>query len=452
MRIIDANWLARFAGFTRLFVGFSGGLDSTVLLHRLRCEPSLVGKLTAVHVHHGLSQFADDWLQHCQVFCTENDIPLIVRHVQLNQKANIEEQARNARFAVFSSLVCASDALLLAHHADDQAETVLLQLMRGAGVDGLAAMPAIKSWSNTLILRPLLSHSRETLEAYAGLQGLNWIEDDSNQSLVFSRNYLRHQVIPLLRARWPGAVGNLARTALHCQQAKRNLDALAVSDVQGVSLAEASLSLDGFHTESYDRVANILRTWIVNNQVRLPSTEQFKQLMTQVLEASIDSQLSVAWDGVVLRRYQNTLYLLRVVEKSHHVSLTEETRSCELRSKSRVSSVKLTWCDFPNVFVLANEAGILKASLVEKGMYVPKDSVVEVRFRQGGERMLWRGQHKVLKKLLQQWQVPPWERDRIPLIWINNELAAVVGFAISDSYYGEYSDNLYNIEYICHNH
>ena len=133
--------------------------------------------------------------------------------MHLNPKANVEEQARNARFAVFSSLVCASDALVLAHHADDQAETVLLQLMRGAGVDGLAGMPAIKAWSNAVILRPLLAYSRETLEAYARFHCLNWIEDDSNQSLIFSRNYLRHQVMPLLRDRWPGVVGNLARTA-----------------------------------------------------------------------------------------------------------------------------------------------------------------------------------------------------------------------------------------------
>ena len=442
--LLDANWLARFASFSRLYVGFSGGLDSTVLLHRLGHEPSLVGKLTAVHVHHGLSQFADDWQKHCQVICAENDIPLIVRQVHLNPKANVEEQARNARFAVFSSLVCASDALVLAHHADDQAETVLLQLMRGAGVDGLAGMPAIKAWSNAVILRPLLAYSRETLEAYARFHCLNWIEDDSNQSLIFSRNYLRHQVMPLLRDRWPGVVGNLARTALHCQQAKRNLDALAVIDAQGVSLTEPFLSLDALHSFAYDRVANILRNWIINNQLRLPSTEQFKQLMTQVLEASVDSQLSVAWDGVALRRYQNTLYLLRNVEKSKQPGLMDDAFS--------KSSVRFTWCDFPDVLELANGAGVLTASLAEKGMYVPKDSVVEVGFRQGGERIFWRGQHKVLKKLLQQWQVLPWERDRIPLIWIDNKLAAVVGFAISDPYYGENSNNLYNIEHLCQSH
>ena len=204
------------------------------------------------------------------------------------------------------------------------------------------------------------------------------------------------------------------------------------------------MSLDALHSFAYDRVANILRNWIINNQLRLPSTEQFKQLMTQVLEASVDSQLSVAWDGVALRRYQNTLYLLRNVEKSKQPGLMDDAFS--------KSSVRFTWCDFPDVLELANGAGVLTASLAEKGMYVPKDSVVEVGFRQGGERIFWRGQHKVLKKLLQQWQVLPWERDRIPLIWIDNKLAAVVGFAISDPYYGENSNNLYNIEHLCQSH
>lgn len=429
--LLDAEWLAILAGFSHLFVGYSGGLDSTVLLHNLIREPTLANKLSAVHVHHGLSEYADEWRAHCDAFCAENTIALVVRQVVLNKSANIEEQARIARYDAFSSLVGEQDALLLAHHADDQAETVLLQLMRGAGVDGLAAMPSIKSWSNSTILRPFLQHTRTTLEAYAIKHHLKWIDDDSNQNIAFSRNYLRHQVMPLLRARWPGVVGNLARTATHCQQAKSNLTALAAQDCKALSLVSSSLPLDGFQAHSFDRIANILRSWIVKNHMRLPSTEILNRLITQVIYARADAKGCVEWDGVVVRRFQNALYLMK---------------SGEIKLKKR------DWNNFPNELSLSDDAGCLRASLAKKGLHVPEGCHIEIRFRQGGEMFLWHGQRKVLKKLLQQWNVPPWERDRIPLIWIDNELAAVVGFAISDKHYGvDLLGYLYHIEHICQN-
>jgi tRNA(Ile)-lysidine synthase len=457
------EWLVRLSHFSRLWVGYSGGLDSTVLLHCFMRVPELANKLSAIHVHHGLSVHADEWRAHCEAFCAHHAIALQVRFVELNHSANIEEQARVARFNAFASLVGKHDALLLAHHADDQAETVLLQLMRGAGVDGLAAMSPITSWSHATILRPFLQHTRATLEAYAITHHLSWIDDDSNDNVAFSRNYLRHDIMPLLKARWPGAVGNLVRTATHCQQAKTNLQDLAYQDCPellirhpekilrakrraqddvplGVSdQDDATLSLNGLQSYSFERLANVLRTWIASHHLKSPSTQIFNQLITQVY-ARADANVCVQWDDIVIRRYQNRLYLSR------------PHRHCESPTARNDGVDEWEWSNFPNKCLLPQYNSYLSTVTAETGLYIPSGCRITVRFRQGGESFFYRGQRKVLKKLLQQWQVPPWERDRIPLIWIDNELAAVVGFAISDTYYRESSEHLYYIEHICHDH
>ena len=435
------EWLVRLSHFSGVWVGFSGGLDSTVLLHCLMSVPELANKLSAIHVHHGLSVHADEWCAHCEAFCAQHGIALQVRFVELNHFANIEEQARVARFNVFSSLVGKHDALVLAHHADDQAETVLLQLMRGAGVDGLAAMSPIKSWSHASILRPFLQHTRATLEAYAITHHLSWIDDDSNDNVAFSRNYLRHEIMPLLKTRWPGAVGNLARTAAHCQQAKSNLQDLAYQDCPELLIAQddATLSLNGLQNYSFERLTNVLRVWLASHHLKSPSTQIINQLITQVY-ARADANVCVQWDDIVIRRYQNRLYLSR------------PHRHCEPPAARNDGVEEWEWNNFPNKCFLPQYNSCLSTVTAETGLFIPSGCRIAVRFRQGGESFFYRGQRKVLKKLLQQWQVPPWERDRIPLIWIDDELAAVVGFAISDTHYGENSNRLYHIEYKCQDH
>ena len=467
--LFDADWLAQLASYHTLLVGFSGGLDSTVLLHRLASEPALANKLSVVHIHHGLSPNADAWLQHCQTICASLSLPLTTRHIEFEQHANIEENARQARYEVFASLLSNNSGLLLAHHADDQAETVLLQLLRGTGVDGLAAMPAVKPLGCGDLLRPFLQHSRASLEAYACLHQLSWIDDESNQdSISFSRNYLRHQVMPLLRARWPGAVKNLARTATHCQQAKNNLHALA--DLDCAELAGNTLSLSalapilssprrrgsipdavsepqsgwipalaGTTAKSSDetmiqtstlntcdspRIANVLRVWLGNNQIKLPSTHTFNRIITEVILACEDAVPCVEWDGICVRRYQDTLYLLTTEVVSHPISME--------------------WLQFPDPLQWGE--AFLCATSVKKGLHVPAGSRVSVRVRQGGELFYWRGQTKALKKLLQEWHIPPWNRDRVPLIYVDDELAAVVGFAVSDRFYRTNVAYTYQIE------
>ena len=420
--LLDTGWLNRLARYHRLLVGLSGGLDSTVMLHCLSQQPQLASKVTAVHVHHGLSCHADEWLAHCQTVCTALSIPIIARRVKLDQRSNIEEHARIARYDVFATLLNANDALLLGHHADDQAETLLLQLLRGAGVDGLAAMPAVKRLNEGDLVRPFLQYTRAELEAYADFHQLIWVEDDSNQDSVFSRNYLRHQIMPLLRVRWPSVVTNLARSASHCQQARVNLHALAEIDCN--DLKANTLHLSDLKTQDNARLVNVLRTWLTNNRVRLPPTHTFNRLITDVIFARHDSLPCVEWDGICVRKYQDVLYLLDHLVDSH--------QDC------------VEWTQFPQPLQLGHD--LLCASHAEKGLQMPIGARVHVRFRQGGEVLIWHGQTKSLKKLFQEWRIPPWQRDTLPLIYINDSLAAVIGYAVSDQFYGTDVGCTYQLE------
>ncbi len=406
-------------------MGFSGGLDSTVLLHVLASHSTLLAKLVAVHVNHGISANASLWQVHCQQFCQDLGIHLITRSVQFDRSANVEEGARIARYAVFSSLMTEQDCLILGHHLDDQAETVLLQLFRGTGVDGLAAMVDLNQLEVGTIARPFLSHSREQLEHYAALHQLSWINDESNQDISYSRNYLRQQIIPLLQRKWPGVVGNIARTALHCQQAKRNLDVLAAQDMvlkeNQEALTSNSLLVTPLHKLCRDRIANILRVWLKNNQVQLPSAATFERLIDEVIFASHDAVPEVSWGDVIVRRYQKHLYL----DKQNASTLT----SC------------IEWSTFPLPLLIPNAGINLLAKKNSQGLVIPPDTKIFVRFRQGGEEFFWHGQTKRLKKLFQEWGIPPWLREHVPLVYFNDKLAAVVGYAMSDLFFSkEHSD------------
>lgn len=426
--LLSTEWVSRLNQFNQLFIGFSGGLDSTVLLHVLASCPDLVSKLVAVHVNHGISANASFWQMHCQNFCQHLNIPLVIQSVQFDHSANIEERARIARYAVFSSLISSEDCLILGHHKDDQAETVLLQLFRGAGIDGLSAMPDFGSFERGRIARPFLHCIREHLEHYAALHQLNWIEDESNQDLNYSRNYLRQQVIPLLKKRWPGVIGNIARTAIHAQGAKRNLDLFALQDASlkepSEQLMNSTLSIASLKHLNRDRISNILRVWLKNNKVQLPSTVTFGRLVDEVIFASSDATPEVIWDSVKVRRFREHLYI-------------------EKKIIPHVPSA-LEWSSFPKPLVHQNKSYLI-AKKSGDGLVVPPNTKISVRCRQGGENIIWHGQTKRLKKLFQEWNIPPWIRDQIPLIYFNDTLAAVVGYAMSDLFFSKKSSDAWVI-------
>lgn len=422
--LLNQDWLHKLARYKRVFIGFSGGLDSTVLLHNIVNQSSVASNIQAIHVHHGLSKNATAWQQHCQHVCDALHIPLIVKQVEINRKANIEEEARIARYEAFASVLADDDCLLLAHHQDDQAETLLLQLLRGAGIDGMAAMPITKAWTKGECLRPFLHQSRKTLEAYAQQHQLTFIDDESNTNTTFARNYLRHEILPLLREKWPNAVESIARSARHCQDAQLNLKALATLDC--AALEKDTLDLTCLTTLSQSRVSNVLRVWLQNNDVRLPSFKILNRLIQEIILARGDATPLVQWGNVEVRRHQQTLYLLKTKNSS---------------------PAAVRWLSFPQSLQLS-DGRYLRASVAKEGLKVPLESNVYVRFRQGGESFYWHGQTKQLKKLFQQWKIPLWQRDSIPLIYINDDLAAVIGHAISDHYFSRDQMDIYHVDFI----
>ncbi len=413
--VIGKEWLLYLQQFKQLIVGFSGGLDSTVLLHLLCAEPTLRPRIRAVYINHGLSEHALRWQQHCEQFCLEHHSAFLARAVTFNRRANIEEGARIARYAVFGELLGSQDCLLLGHHQNDQAETVLLQLMRGAGVSGLAAMSPMSSFFAGMLVRPLLSCSREQLSEYAGIHQLQWIEDESNQDSDYSRNYIRQHIMPLLNAKWPGATQNIARAARHCQSAQRNLSELALYDCSELEFgATNTLMTTSLHRLGVDRQMNVLRAWLKKNNVKAPSTVLLERIINEVINSTASANPLVQWSTVSVRRYQDTLYLEQ--------------------QQSQTMPALMQWMDFPQPLVLTHQYQ-LRASSVEQGLYLAYGAQLTIRFRQGGERFQFRGQNKSLKKLLQQWQIPSWLRDEIPLLYVDDKLAAVIGYAISDSFY-----------------
>lgn len=420
---LNAAYLDQLASYEQLYVGFSGGLDSSVLLYYLFTQPRLRPKLRAIHINHGLSLNAMHWQNHCQQICQQWQIPYIPITICCDAIANIEENARIARYTAFAELIQLNDCLLLGHHLDDQAETVLLQLFRGAGIDGLAAIASHGTIGLGDLHRPLLNFSRQELLDYALAQQLTWIEDESNQNLRFARNFIRQTVMPLLQQKWPAVNKNLARTAMHCQQGQTNLDDLAVLDCS--TLNSPILPLHSLLDLPLNRLSNVLRYWLRRNQVRLPNAVTFMRLIDEVIYASIDAKPLISWDQVEVRRYQQALYLI----KNHLTS----------------PLVTTPWLLFPEPLQLAQ--GTLRAIPAANGFNLPQGSALEVRSRQGGEAMVYQGHTHSLKKLMQQWRIPPWQRDKLPLLYIDGQLAAVAGYGYDDRFYQQGKKNSFSIEW-----
>ena len=293
-----------------LCVAFSGGLDSTTLLAALAVRKHTQTQLRAVHINHGLYPNAREWSAHCRAFAASLDVPLKVVAIKVSQApgTSLEAEARKARYEVFARELADDEVLLTAQHEDDQLETVLLQLFRGAGLAGLAAMPEITRFEGGWLARPLLPVSRASLESWARERKLPWIEDESNADERFDRNYLRRQLLPSIKARWPGAGRAVSRSARHAAEAQRLLNALALADVEGAAVGE-SLSVKALRALSADRRRNALRFWIAQHGVQAPNTSRLEELAGPVLDARAEASPQVAWNGVVVQRRADLLWL-----------------------------------------------------------------------------------------------------------------------------------------------
>ena len=407
--LLNYDWLQRLNQYEHLWVGYSGGLDSTVLLTAVASCPELQDKVMAVHVHHGLSPHADRWLEHCERYCQSLNIPCKSYKVHISHGSNLEERARTARYQVFKGLLGPNDALLLAHQQNDQCETVLLNLFRGSGLDGLCAMPEERVCGAGVLLRPLLHYPRQALQNYAQKKSLFWIDDEMNTECEWSRVYLRQEIIPLLQVKWPNLIATVATGAHHCQQAKQILDEWVSLDSPDLSQRQLILA-ENWMSDTL-RVTHILRAWLKYHTHRPPSRVCLQQILNTVLLADADAMPSMQIESFLLKRYQDTLYLL---------------------DNTIIDLPNRVWECFPEPFVWSNNLMVLATPNSQQGVCIPKHSRVELRLRQGGEKIQRNGQTQCLKKLLQQWRIPPWERAYLPLLFVNDHLMAVADLAYSD--------------------
>ncbi len=404
----------------RYLVAFSGGLDSCVLLHALaQNRPFKHAKLQAVHINHGLQGDANDWQDFCAHFCHQRDIDFISKSVDGSPSSgdSLEAWARDQRYRILSDLLIPGDLLLTAHHLDDQAETVLQRLLRGAGVRGLSAMQHQRKFSEGTLMRPLLTIERSELQRFAEMEDVQWIEDPSNQDQSYDRNFLRHDILPRLQQRWHNGNRLLARSASHLEESTQLLDELARIDLLLKEEQDIPdfLSVTILQNLSRARALNVLHYWLRCQSLPTPAWHQQEQLFQDLLHAREDAQPRVRWTGVELRRYQQQIFV--VPELPVH----DSSRQYAWEWKQS----------------LGLPTGIISThSCIGKGI---KQSVLPnrltIRFRQGGERCRLPGRpERSLKKILQESDIPPWQRQHLPLVYLNNTLIAVADRWVCDGY------------------
>ncbi|WP_337261344.1 MULTISPECIES: tRNA lysidine(34) synthetase TilS [unclassified Serratia (in: enterobacteria)] len=394
----------------QLLLAFSGGLDSSVLLHLLvqwrQQHPGSV--LRAVHVHHGLSRFADEWVAHCQQQCEGWQVPLVVHRVQLaGLGGGIEAAARNARYAAFTATLAADETLLTAQHLDDQCETFLLALKRGSGPAGLSAMASEARLGNHVLLRPLLGVSRQQLEEYAAQHQLRWIEDDSNQDCRFDRNFLRLKVLPLLNERWPHFAAATARSASLCAEQEQLLDELLAEQLTQLLDADNALAIEGLQACSPARRDALLRRWMALFGVTMPARAQLHRLWHEVALCREDAEPQLQLGNYQIRRFRQRLYLLPLMADLH--------------------DLQLPWPQ-PTRLELPDGLGALVRDEGNNLVRAPRaDEQVSVRFSATGRvRVVNRAGSRHIKKLWQEFGIPPWQRERIPLIYYDEQLIAAM--------------------------
>lgn len=390
-----------------LLVGFSGGLDSTVLLHLLAALPSIRARgLGAIHVHHGLHPRADAWADHCTDVCRRLDVPLEVARVRVDRASGSgpEAAARAARHAAFAAALPAGGILALAHHCQDQAETFLLRGLRGSGVDGLAAIRPWRAFAGGWLWRPLLGLARGRLLAHAREHRLQWIEDPANEDESLDRNFLRHRVLPLLRERWPHADATLARSAALCAEAR---DLLAGEDTQALAEAggeDGTMSLPALRGLAPARRARVLRMWIDALDLPPLPAEGVARIEADLLQARADACAQFQWSGAVVRAWSGRLH-----------------------AGKATPPLPADWQEqWDGREPLALPGGRILAVAAAAGVGVPAapppgagfGTTLRVHARRGGERIRLPGRthSHALKHVLQEAGIPPWERTRLPLL------------------------------------
>jgi tRNA(Ile)-lysidine synthase len=398
-----------------LALGLSGGVDSSTLLSILvDLASALRFSLRAVHVNHGISPNAERWAGFCAELCRKSRISLQVEKVDIAsyRSLGLEGAARHARREVFARID--ADFVVLAQHRDDQAETLMLRLLRGAGVSGLTGMAplGVISGARARLLRPLLEISRAEIESYAREHGLSWVDDESNTDTARRRNFLRHEVFPLIEERFPAARAAVARAADHLSEARGLLAEMARGDLNACSGGEGTLEIPSLLRLGAARAKNLVRFWCESRDILPPTTAQLEELLRQLGKPGADARLSLKASRWQFLRHRSKLYL-RPVDESVKPDFRQEWKG-------------------ENALALLALGGVLKFKPEEgRGLSLAKlrQAPVTVRLRQGGERLRPdpRRPRRTLKNLFRERGIVPWVRDRLPLLFCGEELVSVPG-------------------------
>nr|WP_086939062.1 tRNA lysidine(34) synthetase TilS [Thaumasiovibrio occultus] len=413
----------------RVVLALSGGLDSRVMLDLLRRFRDAYPQYDylAVYVHHGLSCNADRWADNCLRWSNEAGIACVVEKVSVDQRqGGLEQGAREARYDALRRHITDGAVLLTAQHLDDQCETFLLALKRGSGPKGLSSMPSNTAFAGGVHLRPFLATSRDALEAYAKEHQLEWNEDESNSDTRFDRNFLRHQVMPVLSERWPSISANIARSARLCGEQEAAL-ALLLQD----KLAQLTVSDGLCCTQLQDQPTviqrQLLRAWLSPQVSVMPSEAQLNTMLSEVLAARDDANPSVQWGRYQLRRHQDRLHLVRPFAD---VSGWQATLAVgqTLALPDGLGALSL----------LAATGKPVSSTLMLRAPQA--DEPITVRFAVEGLQVKPAERHagrRKMKKLYQEYGIPSWQRPRQPMIFFGDELAAIAGLFVCEGFVGE---------------
>ncbi|MGZ8136861.1 MAG: tRNA lysidine(34) synthetase TilS [Methylococcaceae bacterium] len=413
-------------GFTqapRIYIGYSGGVDSHVLLHLCASVTHLKSKITAVYIHHGLQEAADAWIEHCQQTALKLNVNFLALRVNALPQSgeSPEEAARNARYQALRSLIGINDLLLVAQHREDQLETVLLQLFRGGGLPGLSGMPRSMVFGQGFMLRPLLNETKQAVIDYANAQQLNWVEDPTNLSNDYDRNFLRNAIVPLLKQRWPTVDKTVTRSAKHCADGQMLISALGETLFLSVfNSVDKTLTISRLQTLPIIEQPLVIREWFRRLHLKMPALGFVERILHEVIASKADSDPILQGQGYCIRRYRDKLYCLQqsepealqdIIWPADQLSITVPNNDILSRAQSSAGILLEQW----------------------------ETAVVTVRFRRGGEKIILPGRqgHHSLKKLFQEAGIPPWERELTPLIYLNDKLAAIGDLWISAAFFCE---------------
>ena len=410
--------LADLSAFTKglFWVAYSGGMDSQVLLHL--CQKAFPSaQLRAIHINHALSPKADAWQQHCQDYCALHNIKFESRKVDISRSgSSLELQAREARYVVFESLIKEEDSILMAHHQDDQMETVLYRLLRGSGPKGLAGIPAKRALGHGTVLRPLLAYSKDELTEYARQAGLHWVEDESNSDISFDRNLLRQIIIPSIKTRWPSAGKSIQRSAELLAESEQLLHALAMMDAGDfIATQKTVFPLELMAGKDIPRQRNVLRFWFQSlaevYAIPMPGFEELRCIVEEVIPAPEDAKPLISWrqdeTTIDLRRYANKLFVIKNFPRDFKQIVHPLKPGMDIELGFNLGKITLEETSFGGVLYQAGDE-------------------LEIRFECTKSEAKPAGRKtRSFKKIYQDYGVPPWLRERVPLLFVNEKLAAV---------------------------